>query len=80
MANNKNIDPPPPYTATEFHGINAPTAAPAGPPPMGFVIPPGPQAQTGKKFIVEIYFNAVIGNFFTFVLFYLKFTSFKLVD
>lgn len=55
MANNKSMDPPPPYTATDFHGIHAPTAAPpAGPPPpAGFVIPPGP-TQTGKKIIVNI--------------------------
>lgn len=55
MANNKNMDPPPPYTATDFHGINAPTARPPGPPPPGFVIPPGapPPTQTGKIIIVK---------------------------
>lgn len=55
MADNKNMDPPPPYSATDFHNVNAPTAAPTGPPPppAGFVIPPGapPATQTGKKII-----------------------------
>lgn len=54
------MDPPPPYTATDFHGINAPpTAPPTGPPPAGFVIPPVP-AQTGKKIIATVQINVVI--------------------
>lgn len=43
MAQNKNMDPPPPYTATDFHGVQGmPSSAPPGPPPPGFFIPPGP--------------------------------------
>lgn len=52
--NSKNMDPPPPYTATDFNEINAPRAGP--PPAAGFVIPPPNQPQqTGKKIIACLF-------------------------
>lgn len=59
MSHNKNMDPPPPYTPNDFHGVNMPSSAPPGPPPPGFVLPPG-ATQTGTK--IQILINNFSAN------------------